>query len=320
MIMILALLVFGSLVLAGYAGATMLATRREEREAVDRRMKTMNPPPDDAIPANVLKDRPLSSAGLVDRLLARLRRMTWLTQTITHAGLKKRADQVLLYVPLAAYAAFVLVTLVTGRVSFGVLAGVLGLALPLLVVRRMASKRSKVFAEQLPEALDLVRAAMQAGHGLMAAMAVVGEEFPDPIAEEFRDVTEEIRLGLPLREALDHLRERSGNSDIALLQVGVLVSQEVGGNLAEVLDKTSHTIRERFKIHRQIQVLTAQGKLSGGVLTALPILAGAGMMLLNPSYFNPMIETPLGRQLLGVGALSLLLGHFTIRRIVRLDV
>src|SRR4029450_1437937 len=116
--------------------------------------------------------------------------------------------------------------------------------LPLLVLRRMARSRQKRFADQLPDALDLVRAALQAGHGLLAAMAGVAGEFPDPVAQEFRDVSEEVRLGRPLREALDNLAERVANPDVRLLEVGILTAQDVGGNLAEVLDNVSYTIRE----------------------------------------------------------------------------
>ena len=319
MVVIPLLLMFGCLVLAGYAGATMLAARGNDQQVIDRRMVTMSRQADGTIPPGVLKERRRSTRRLTDGLRSRLKRIDWLTRMIAHAGLKARADQLLLYVPLAAGALFSLVTFVTGQVLFGVLAGGLVLAVAVLEVRRRARKRADAFAEQLPDALDLVRAAMQAGHGLMAAMAVVGEEFPEPIAGEFRDVTEEVRLGLPLREALDHLGESSGNADIALLEVGVLVSQEVGGNLAEVLDKTSHTIRERFKMQRQIKTLTAQGRLSGWVLIALPLLCGVGMLIFNPSYFSPMIETPTGRHLLAYGVCSLLVGHLSIRRIVRLD-
>ncbi len=97
----------------------------------------------------------------------------------------------------------------TGKLLLGIMAGAVAAAVPLLVVRRMARRRSALFSDQLPDALDLVRAALQAGHGLMAAMSVVADEFPDPIAQEFRDVTEEVRLGLPLREALDNLSSGS---------------------------------------------------------------------------------------------------------------
>jgi tight adherence protein B len=184
----------------------------------------------------------------------------------------------------------------------------------------MARRRSALFSDQLPDALDLVRAALQAGHGLMAAMSVVAEEFPDPVAQEFRDVTEEVRLGRPLREALDSLAERVGNPDLALLEVGILTAQDIGGNLAEVLDKISHTIRERFKIERELKTLTAQGRMSSHVITALPFLVGGAMVVLNPAYLTPILHTKTGWYMLTYAAVSLLAGHFMIRRIIRIEV
>jgi tight adherence protein B len=187
-------------------------------------------------------------------------------------------------------------------------------------VRRIASRRSARFAEQLPDALDLARAALQAGHGLMAALSVVADEFPDPIAQEFREVTEEVRLGLPLRDALDNLSTRVAAPDIALLEIGILITQDVGGNLAEVFDNISHTIRERFKVQRETKALTAQGRMSGALLTALPILVALALAILNPGYFAPMFEPGKGRYMLAYAACSLIAGHFMIRRMVRVKV
>jgi tight adherence protein B len=151
----------------------------------------------------------------------------------------------------------------------------------------------------------------------MAALSVVADEFPDPIAQEFREVTEEVRLGLPLREALDNLSKRVDAPDIALLEIGILVTQDIGGNLAEVFDNIGHTIRERFKLQRETKTLTAQGRMSGSVLTALPIIVAVGLSILNPGYFAAMLEPGKGRYMLAYAACSLLAGHFMIRRMVR---
>jgi tight adherence protein B len=315
-----ALLIFGSLVLAGYAAAAIMAARLEARKALDRRVAAMTGLSEGALRSGVLKDRRLSAISFIDALLPRLSLVAPLVHLITRAGLRKRVGEVLLYFPLAALAAFLLVTLATGKASLGIPAGAVGAVVPLAVIRRMARRREHLFADQLPDALDLVRAALQAGHGLMAAMAVVAEEFPDPIADEFRSVSEEVRVGRTLREALDSLAERVANPDLRLLEVGILTAQDIGGNLAEVLEKVSHTIRERFKLQRDVQVMTAQGRLSGGVLTALPFFAGAGLMLLSPSYFAPMLQVSKGWYLMGYAALSLLVGHFAIRRLVRIEV
>jgi tight adherence protein B len=320
MLATLALLIFVSLVLAGYAVTTMLGARQEARAALQRRIATMTGMSDGRLHVGVLKDRRLSAISALNTLLPRFGSVTPLAAMIVRAGLKKRVGEVLLYIVLVAFAGTLLVTLATGKLLLGIMAGALTGAVPLLVVRRMARRRSALFSDQLPDALDLMRAALQAGHGLMAAMSVVAEEFPDPVAQEFRDVTEEVRLGRPLREALDSLAERVGNPDLALLEVGILIAQEIGGNLAEVLDKISHTIRERFEIERDIKVLTAQGRLSSSLITALPFLVGGAMMILNPDYLAPILQTKMGWYMLTYAAVSLLAGHFMIRRIVRIEV
>jgi tight adherence protein B len=314
--MIASLLIFGALVLAGCALAAGL---QKQREALKRRIASATGGAAGAR-GGVLKDHRLSAISFLNGHLAGVALVAPMVRLIAGAGLKKRVGEVLLYVPLAGCAGFLVVTLATGQAGPGVAAGAVGAALPLLVIRRMARKRQALFADQLPDALDLVRAALQAGHGLLAAMAVVAEEFPDPIATEFRDVSEEVRLGRPLREALDNLAMRVANPDVSLLQVGILTAQDVGGNLAEVLEKVSHTIRERFKLQRDVEALTAQGRLSGGVLTALPFLAAGGMMLLNRGYFLSLLENPKGSYLIGYALLSLLMGHLAIRRIVRIEV
>jgi len=148
----------------------------------------------------------------------------------------------------------------------------------------------------------------------------VAEEFPDPIASELTEVAEEIRLGLTVREALQHLNERMEDPNLPILATGVVITQEVGGNLAEVLDNISYTIRERFKLLREVRVLTAQGRLSGMVLTALPFFVAVALILFNPDYFRPMMESKQGLYMTGYGLCSILLGHILIQRIVRIKV
>jgi tight adherence protein B len=227
---------------------------------------------------------------------------------------------VLLYVPLLTCLGLLVVQMLGGSPVVAIAAGAAGGAAPLFVVRRMRNKRLTKFAEQLPDALDLIRAALQAGHALSSALNVVANEFPDPIAEEFREVAEEVRLGLPLRDALNHLADRMEDENLPILTVGILVTQEVGGNLAEVLDNISYTIRERFKLLRETRVLTAQGRLSGYLLSFLPFGVGVGIWLMNPKYFAPMVETPAGRGMMVYCAISILLGHIVMSRIVKIKV
>ena len=315
-----ALLLFAAFALLGYAVSGWAQEREEAKEALGRRLTTMTGTPVGTATTVVMKDRRLSRIGLLNTLLQRLAITKNLIRVIRQAGLNKRVGEVLLYMPLLASAAFLLVTLLVGRMPFAVAAAAIAGLLPLMMVMRLRRKRMGLFAEQLPDALDLIRAALQAGHGFLSALQVVAEEFPDPIAAELTEVAEEIRLGLTVREALQHLTERMEDPNLPILATGVVITQEVGGNLAEVLDNISYTIRERFKLLREVRVLTAQGRLSGLVLTALPFLVATCLVLFNPEYFKPMVETQTGWYMMGYGITSIALGHILIQRIVRIKV
>ncbi len=165
-----------------------------------------------------------------------------------------------------------------------------------------------------------MRAALQAGHRFISALKIVAEEFPDPIAAEFDTVAEEMKLGLPVREALFGLQDRVDDPNVPVLVVGVLVVQESGGNLTEVLDNVAHTVRERFKLLRDTEVMTAQGKLSGGLLTLLTILVAMLLWSISPEYFDAMLAKKSGHYMIGYAAFSIVLGHMMIQKIVRIKV
>ncbi|TMA70555.1 MAG: hypothetical protein E6J69_02230 [Deltaproteobacteria bacterium] len=320
MFALIALLVFVSLALGGYGIAGVLRGRDEERRALERRLTGTGGASAAPLHPSVLRDRRLSAIALLNDLLEHSGLARRLVAMVRQAGLRRRVGEVVLYIPLLGSAGFMLAMLITASVPIALAASAAGGSIPLLVLRRLRRKRTLRFSEQLPDALDLIRAALQAGHGFLSALSVVADEFPDPVAQEVRDVAEEVRLGLPLRDALSNLAERVDDPNLPILVVGVLLSQEVGGNLAEVLDNVGYTIRERFKLLREVQVLTAQARFSGRVLTALPFLVGLAMITLNPGYFAPMLERQGGHYLLAYGLASILCGHMVIRRLVRIRV
>ena len=317
MLGLIAILTFLTLVLTGYATAAWVSERNAARGALARRLESATGVGFDT---SVLKDQRLSSIGALNSVLARFSPTHAVLRMIQQARIKRRVGEVLLYIPLLALVGYLLTMLVTGSQFLALVAAPMAGAVPLLVVQRIRRQRARLFGEQLPDALDLIRASLQAGHGFVGALQVVAEEFPDPIAVEFRDVTEEVRLGLPLRDALYHLIDRVADPNIPILVVSVLIVQEVGGNMSEVIDNISYTIRERFKLQRDAQVMTAQGRLSGGVLSALPILVSLLLYVLSPTYFAPMVETKTGHYMLAYAILSLLCGHLFIRRLVRIRV
>jgi tight adherence protein B len=182
------------------------------------------------------------------------------------------------------------------------------------------ASRLKKFASQLPDAMELVARALRAGHSLAAGLHVVAEEMPDPIAKEFRRVYEEQNLGIPLEEALMHMCDRVPNLDLRFFVTSVNIQRQTGGDLAEILDRIGHVIRERFKILGQVKALTAEGRLSGIVLIALPIGLFLLMMYMKPDYIRLLWTDPMGIKM-SIGAIVLMLiGAYAIKKIVDIKV
>jgi tight adherence protein B len=203
------------------------------------------------------------------------------------------------------------------------LALILGLSLgaaPFGWVFYKRSSRLGKFEEGLPEALDLMVSALRAGHSLVAAMGSMARECADPIGCEFRTCFEEQNFGLDLKTALDNLLVRIPLQDLRVFATAILIQRESGGNLAEVLDKTSYVIRERFRLKRQVRTHTAQGRLTGWILTFLPIVLGFLLYLVNPELMRIMWTTPLGRKLLWIAVSMIAVGGFVINQIVNIDI
>lgn len=199
-------------------------------------------------------------------------------------------------------------------------AGLLLGAAPLGWVFHKRSVRLDKFQAGLPEALDLMVSALRAGHSLIAAMGSVARECADPVGGEFKTCFEEQNFGLAMKIALDNLINRVPLQDLRIFATAVMIQRESGGNLAEVLDKTAHIIRERFRLKRQVAVHTAQGRMTGWVLTALPAFLGVALYFVNPQLMSTLWTDPTGRKMLW-GALGLLaIGGYIIHRIVNMDV
>jgi tight adherence protein B len=180
--------------------------------------------------------------------------------------------------------------------------------------------RLKKFAAQLPEAMELVARALRAGHSLAAGLHVVADEMPEPISKEFGRVYEEQNLGVSLEEALLHMCDRVPNLDLRFFVTSVNIQRQTGGDLAEILDRIGHVIRERFKILGQVKALTAEGRLSGVVLIALPIGLFLMMLHMKPDYVRLLWTDPQGK-IMSLGAIFLMiLGSYVIKKIVDIKV
>ena len=214
-----------------------------------------------------------------------------------------------------------LVVLLLTRIWFAaIIAAAIGAWLPYLWLKRRRTKRMHAFEEGLPEAIDLLGRAIRAGHPLSSGLKMVADETQEPIAGEFQRTFEEHRFGVPFDEAIQDLADRVDIVDVRILVTAILIQREVGGNLAEVLDNLASVIRARFTIRRQLRVYTAQGRMSGYVLAALPIVVGAIIYLLNPDYGTLMFTRPLGRVFLGTAAVMQVIGYLWIRKIINIDI
>lgn len=209
-------------------------------------------------------------------------------------------------------------------VAFGgwlapLLGAVVGALLPYVHVSRRRKQRFARFEEHFPEAIDLLGRAIRAGHAFSTGLRVVAEESPSPISDEFRQVYEEQKFGLPLSESLLALSDRMTLLDVRIFVTAVLIQVESGGNLAEILDNLSKIIRDRFRFRRQLRTHTAHGRMTGWVLASAPIVAGLGMFMLNPEYMRVLFVEPLGRLMLVMAAGLQLIGFVAIRRIMDVE-
>jgi tight adherence protein B len=269
---------------------------------------------------DILRSEVLSEIPALQRVLARSSQGAKLQRLLSQGQVKMRPGMfLLLSVALALSGVFTGYT-VTRHLMLTVIftAGIA--ALPSLYVGYRRKKRFKRFEEKFPETIDLLSRSLRAGHAFSTALELIADESEEPIAGEFRKLFEEQKFGLPLRDALLNLAERIPLLDVKFFGTAVLLQKETGGNLAELLDKLSYVIRERFKILRQLRVYTAQGRLTLAILMALPPLLLLALSLLNPEFVKPLFHDPLGHNLIALGIVLQASGFFMIRKIIDIKV
>jgi len=193
-------------------------------------------------------------------------------------------------------------------------------ALPLFWLRMKRAKRLATFGKQLPEALELLGRSLRAGHSLAAGFGLIASEMNEPINVEFGRVLQEQNFGIPLDEALDDMANRVPNMDVRFFATAVILQRQTGGDLAEILDKISHLVRERIQILGQVQALTGEGRLSGIVLLAMPPLLFCVMLWMNPDYILKLFTDSIGQKLLIVAIITQVIGALVIRKIVTIKV
>ncbi len=277
----------------------------------------------DAVETTVLKDADGGQPDLLTRLAAGLNLSARFQAQIQQAGLDWSVGKLLLAMGVAATVGAVLglriKILLVPSLSSAAAALVLGI-LPYLYVLRKRSKRLGMFEEQFPEALDFVGRAMRAGHAFSVSLEMLADESPEPLCREFRQVFNEQNLGAPIDVALQNLATRVPLLDVSFFVSAVMLQKETGGNLSEILTKLSYVIRERFKLKGQVKAASAHGRITGLILTLMPIVLMFALLVVAPGYLQGMAKDSDGKWLI-VGAIGgQFLGYFFIRRIINIKV
>jgi tight adherence protein B len=285
--------------------------------AIGRQVTTSGPQPVDKnaggwIPENVVGfgRRFANSRGFAGRLDAELEA----------AGVSMRSGEFVVITVLALFVGGILGAALLRSPLLAIGIGLVAAIAPTAALRMALRKRAEKLRDQLPDVLTIMASSLRAGHSFLQSLDTVAKEIAQPAASEFQRVVAEIRLGRPADESLEAMAERVGSADFQWAVLAVNIQREVGGNLAEILDTVSDTLRERAQIRGQIRVLTSEGRLSAWVLGLMPVALGFYMFAVNPDYIGLLFTTTVGLVMLITSACLLVLGIFWMKKIVDIDV
>jgi tight adherence protein B len=287
--------------------------------ALESALATERPEARDQV-VDLRKQELLSAIPWINRWLLKIELAPRVRILLFQANLKWTTGGLLLMSAASCMIPGYLIYLRTGAVVFALLFGFLLGCGPIFFVLHKRRQRFNKFEQELPEALDLMVSALRAGHSLVSALGLVAKESPEPIGGEFRICFDEQNYGLELRAAMENLVTRVPLQDLRIAVTAILIQKESGGNLAEVLDKTAYVIRERFRLRRQVRVHTAQGRLTGWILSFLPVVLGIALYLINPETMSLLWKRDIGIKLLYAAAGMTITGALIIRKIVNMDV
>jgi tight adherence protein B len=275
-------------------------------------------PQDEGI--GLVREELLSSIPWLDRLFQRQDFFAGLRKLLNQADVQWTIMGLLLMSLGSWVVAGALVFIRTNDPTISILIGAVAAVGPYLFVRFKRSQRLEKFERGLPRALDLMVSALRAGHSLISALESVAKEMPNPIGSEFRICFDEQTFGLEMRESMLNLGARMPIHDVHIVITAILIQKESGGNLAEILDKVAAIIRDRFRLKRQVQVHTAQGRLTGWILTLLPVVLGFGLYMVNPDHMSILWNDKVGLKLIYAAVIMTLIGGLIIRKIVNIRI
>jgi tight adherence protein B len=262
----------------------------------------------------------LSVIGPLNRMLTGSGRIAATLRDVSQmSGLKMTPGQIVLGSGCLALLASILTITWIPQLSLGAMVGLAMAFVPYSLLRFLRARRLNKFEEQFPEAVDLIARTLRAGHAFTTGLRMAADELPQPVAAEFKLLYDQQNYGLPLSDGLRAFAKRVPLIDSRFFVTAVLTQREAGGNLAEVLDNLSSVIRERFKIKRQLRVISAHGRMTGMVLAALPPGLGLFLLIRMPDHFQVLLDDPAGIRMITVAVSLQLLGGFLIHKITKVE-
>jgi tight adherence protein B len=294
-------------------------TARQMLATLDSALATESPETRAKI-VNLRKEKRFSSIPWLNQKLRQLELVPHLQRMLDQADINWTAGKLLAASAVGFAFPIYLIYSRWGPVLAALPVGLLVGLTPIAWVFYARKRRFHHFQEGLPEALDLMVSGLRAGHSLIAAMGLVAQECADPVGTEFKTCFEEQNYGLELKTAIDNMLERVPLQSLRIMATAIMIQKESGGNLSEVLDKTAHAIREQFRLKRQIMVHTAQGRLTGVILTLLPMVLGLALYFVNPQMMSVLWTREIGVKLLWAAGGMTLLGGLIIHKIVNMNV
>jgi tight adherence protein B len=295
--------------------------RSEAREQQTLRKRLRVTGPKAAKQINFVKEaEKLSAVKSLDGVLSKVSGMaTPLQQLLARADMRLTVGGLLLTSGCLWLAGWVVVFWITRLWWLGLAVGVVLAFAPFLVVRFKATKRMRKFEEQFPDTVDLIARALRAGHAFTTGLALAAEEAPQPVAGEFRLLYDQQNFGMPLSDALRAFAQRVPLLDARFFVTAVLTQRESGGNLSEILSNLASVTRERFKVKRQVRVISAHGRITGVVLSGLPPSLAATFLITSPNHIMTLVRDPLGVKMIFAALFLQVLGTIIIQKLVNIE-
>ncbi|MGD9213527.1 MAG: type II secretion system F family protein [Desulfobacteraceae bacterium] len=291
-----------------------------DRAQIRKRMKQSMALTVEVEPHDIIKKKIYSDIPLLNKILAGLPWGKRLDLLMYRANVKYTMGYFILISAALGFTAYLISYILIKNPLFAAAIAMAAAGVPFISLRAKKRKRTARFEKQLPEGLELIARALKAGHAFTNGMKLASEEFPDPLGPEFEDTLDEINFGLSVPDALKNLSRRVDCPDLSYFVVAVILQRETGGNLSEIIENLAHLIRERFKFRGKVRILSAEGRMTGKILVAVPAIVFLAIYWLNPEHVGMFIADPMGQTMLGAALVLLCIGALVIKRILKLDV